>query len=557
MASPHPVRVPSSPMPDADADLILTGADVYTVDAVRRWAHGVAIRGDRIVAVGTETEVRDLVGPSTVHLHLPGRMVVPGFQDAHIHAAFGGRNLMSLNLDHLSTREEYLDAIGAHATAHPELPWITGGGWYIAVFGAAGPRREDLDAVVPDRPVFLMNTDVHGAWVNTPALRAGGVSADTPDPWDGYYVRDADGSPTGMLHEGAAYSFAANVVPPTDPAAWRAALLRAQAELHALGITGWQDAWVEPDLLAAYRSLDDAGELTARVVTSLWWTRHRGMEQIEGLVEMRERGSGGRIDSGTVKIMLDGCPENGTAAMLEPFGGHVGEAHGIGIAFVEAAELAEAVTRLDSLGFQMHMHALGDRALRIALDAVAAARAANGARDARHHIAHLQVTDPADLPRLRELGVVANMQPFWSQFDPALAELALPALGEERLSRLYPIGSIARTGAVLAFGSDWPVTTPNPLLEIEVAVTRISPDARDGEPFQPQERISLPAAVAAFTRGAAYVNRDDEAGTIAPGMRADLAVLDRNVFAGGPIGDAQVELTVAGGTVVYDRHGSA
>ena len=540
-----------------DADLVLTGADVYTMDAGRRWAHAVAVRGDRIVAVGTEAQVRDLVGPSTEHRHLPGRMVLPGFQDAHIHAAFGGRNLLSLNLDHLSTREEYLEAIRAYADAHPELPWITGGGWYIAVFGEAGPRREDLDAVVPDRPVFLMNTDVHGAWVNTPALRAGGVSADTADPWDGYYVRDADGSPTGMVHEGAAYSFAGNVVPPTDADGWRAALLRAQSELHALGITGWQDAWVEPELLTAYRSLDDAGELTARVVTSLWWSRHRGTEQIDGLVELRERGSGGLVDAGTVKIMLDGCPENGTAAMLQPFGGHVGEKHGTGIAFVEAAELAEAVTRLDSLGFQVHMHALGDRALRIALDAVAAARAANGVRDARHHIAHLQVTDPTDIPRLRELGVVANMQPFWAHSDPALRGLALPALGEERLSRLYPIGSIARSGAVLAFGSDWPVTTPNPLLEIEVAVTRVSPDARDGEPFQVKERISLPAAIAAFTRGAAYVNRDDDAGTIAPGMRADLAVLDRNVFAGGPIGDAQVELTVAGGTVVYDRDRSA
>ena len=539
-----------------DADLVLTGADVYTVDASRRWAHGVAVRGDRIVAVTTEDEVRELIGPSTVHLDLPGRMVLPGFQDAHIHAAFGGRNLMSLNLDHLSTRAQYLEAIRAHAAAHPELPWITGGGWYIAVFGEAGPRREDLDAVVPDRPVFLMNTDVHGAWVNTAALRVGGVSVATADPWDGYYVRDPDGSPTGMLHEGAAYLFAANVVPPTDAAGWRAALLRAQRELLALGITGWQDAWVEPDLLAAYRSLDDAGELTARVVTSLWWTRHRGMEQIDGLVEMCERGSGGRVDAGTVKIMLDGCPENGTAAVLEPFAGHVGQAHGTGIAFVEAAELTEAVTRLDALGFQVHMHALGDRALRIALDAVAAARAANGTRDARHHIAHLQVTDPADIPRLRELGVVANMQPFWAQLDPALRELALPALGEERLSRLYPIGSIARSGAVLAFGSDWPVSTPNPLLELEVAVTRVSPSAREGEPFQPDERIALPAALAAFTRGAAYVNRDDEAGTIAAGMRADLAVLDRNVFAGGPIGDVGVELTIASGAVVYDRHAS-
>ena len=540
-----------------DADLVLTGADVYAVDAVRRWAHGVAVRGDRIVAVGTEDEVRELVGPSTVHLHLPGRMIVPGFQDAHIHAAFGGRNLLSLNLDHLGTREAYLEAIGAHAAAHPELPWITGGGWYGAVFGEAGPRREELDAVVPDRPAFLMNTDVHGGWANSRALETGAITADTPDPWDGFYVRDPDGSPTGMLHEGAAYSFVANVVPPTDAAGWRAALLRAQTELLSLGVTGWQDAWVEPELLRAYRSLDDEGGLSVRVVTSLWWDRHRGPEQIEELVALREEGTGGRVDAATVKIMLDGCPENGTAAMLRPFEGRVGEAHGTGIAFVDAPVLTEAVMRLDALGFQVHMHALGDRALRIALDAVEAARAANGSRDARHHIAHLQVTDPADIPRLRELDVVANMQPFWAQFDPGMRELALPALGESRLARLYPIGTIARSGAVLAFGSDWPVSTPNPLLELEVAVTRASPAARDGEPFQPEERIALPAALAAFTRGAAYVNRDDEAGTIAPGMRADLAVLDRNVFAGGPIGDAEVELTVASGAVVYDRQASA
>ena len=209
-----------------DADLVLTGADVYTVDAARRWARAVAVRGDRIVAVGTDDEVRDLIGPSTDHRHLPGRMVVPGFQDAHIHAAFGGRNLLSLNLDELSTKQGYLDAIAAHASAHPELSWITGGGWYGAVFGEAGPRREYLDAIVPDRPVFLMNTDVHGAWVNSRALEAGGISAATPDPWDGYFVRDADGSPTGMLHEGAAYAFGANVVPRTDASAWRASSRR-------------------------------------------------------------------------------------------------------------------------------------------------------------------------------------------------------------------------------------------------------------------------------------------------------------------------------------------
>jgi predicted amidohydrolase YtcJ len=344
-------------------------------------------------------------------------------------------------------------------------------------------------------------------------------------------------------------------VPAPTPGDWRAALLRAQSELHALGITAWQDAWVAPDLLTAYRALDDEGLLTARVVTSLWWDRHRGTEQLAMFVTQRAAATRGRVDAGTVKIMLDGCPENGTSAMLAPFSGHIGEAHGSGISFVDEGQLAEAVTQLDALQFQVHLHALGDRALRDALDAVQAAIAVNGRRDHRHHIAHLQVTDPADLPRLRELGVVANMQPFWAQMDAAMSSLATPALGEERVGRLYPIGSIARSGAVLAFGSDWPVTTPNPLREIEVAVTRTSPEDRDGEAYRPEERISLPAAIAAFTRGSAYVNRDDDSGTIEAGKRADLAVVDRNVFArdAGPVGDAQVELTIAAGRVVFDR----
>jgi predicted amidohydrolase YtcJ len=538
------------------ADLVITGADVYTVDAVRHWAKAIAIRGDRIVAVGTEDQVREHAGPAAEQLHLPGRMVLPGFQDAHIHAAFGGRNLLSLNLDALETPREYLAAIAAHAAAHPDLEWITGGGWYNAVFSGGAPRKEDLDAVVPDRPVFLMNTDLHGAWANSRALEIGGITASTPDPWDGYYERDpATGEPGGMLHEGAAYRFASDVVPPTTPEVWRAAILRAQSDLHALGVTAWQDAWVAPDLLTAYRALDDEGLLTARVVTSLWWDRARGSEQLAMFVTQRAAATRGNVDAGTVKIMLDGCPENGTSAMLAPFSGGVGEAHGTGISFVEAAQLVEALTQLDALGFQVHMHALGDRALRDALDAVEAAIAANGRRGHRHHIAHLQVTDPADLPRLRELGVAANMQPYWAQSDPAMVALATPALGEERVGRLYPIGSIARSGAVLAFGSDWPVSTPNPLREIEVAVTRTSLEARGDEPYWPDERIGLPAALAAFTAGSAYVNRDDDAGTIEAGKRADLAVVDRNLFArdAGPVGDAQVELTVAAGRVVFDR----
>jgi predicted amidohydrolase YtcJ len=534
------------------ADLVVTG-DITTVDAVRRWAGAVAVRGDRIVAVGTEREVRERVGGTPPVLS--GACIVPGFQDAHIHAAFAGRILRNVNLDDLSSKDAYVERVGAFARDHPELPWIVGGGWYNAVFAAEGwPRREDLDAAVPDRPVFLMNTDTHAAWVNTEALRRGGLTAATADPWDGYAVRDPDGSPSGCLQEGAAYTFWADVVPRESVEGWAASIRVAQRELHALGITGWQDAWVEPDLLRGYRALDDAGELTARVVAALWWDRHRGPEQIDGLVEQRSWGTGGNLHASTVKIMLDGCPESGTASLLDPYEGDVGRDHGRGIQFVEAAALREAVTRLDALGFPVHLHALGDRAVRSALDAVETARATNGAKDLRHHIAHLQLPDPTDVPRLRQLGVVANIQPFWAQPDPMTETMTKPLIGA-RAARLYPIGDLRRSGAVLCFGSDWPVSTPNPFEEMEVAVTRRAVGDPDGDVLDPAQRIDLPGALAAFTRGSAYVNHDDDAGSIEVGKRADLVVLDRNPFDGPlhAIGETTVVATLGSGRVVYER----
>jgi predicted amidohydrolase YtcJ len=539
----------------APADLIVADAEVWCGDAARRRAHAIAIRADRIVAVGTDDDVRAFRGPATEVLSLPGRMVVPGLQDAHVHPSVGARNLMNVNLDDLHAKQDYLDRIAAVAAAQPELDWIVGGGWYNPVFAeTGGPRKEDLDAVVPDRPVFLLNTDVHAAWVNSKALEAAGLSASSPDPWDGYLVRDPDGSPTGTLQEGAAYDLLRTVVAQPSVAQWKTYLLRAQRELHGLGITGWQDAWVEPDLLRAYRELDDEGDLTARVVAAMWWDRHRGMEQVDRLTEQRAWASGGRLDASTVKIMLDGCPESCTGSMLDPYEGAFGQRHDRGIQFVDADALTQAVVALDARGFQVHQHALGDRAVRTALDAVEAARGANGWNDARHHIAHLQLPDPVDLPRLRRLGVVANLQPFWAQPDEMLTEITMARVGE-RASRLYPIGSIRASGATMCFGSDWPVTTPNPWREIEVAVTRRPPGEPDAEPLDAAQRIDLATAMAAFTRGSAYVNHDDEAGVIAPGMRADLAVLDRDPFdrSLGTIGQTQVELTMASGQVVYER----
>jgi predicted amidohydrolase YtcJ len=328
-------------------------------------------------------------------------------------------------------------------------------------------------------------------------------------------------------------------------------LRTAQRELHAFGITGWQDAWVEPDLLDAYRALDDEGELTGRVVTALWWDRHRGLEQIDDLIEQRHVGTGGNVHAGTVKIMLDGCPESCTGAMLDPYEDAFGDEHSTGIAFVDTEVLNEALVRLDAAGFQVHQHALGDRAIRMALDAVGAARRKNGWNDLRHHVAHLQLPTPEDLPRLRELGIVATMQPFWAQPDEQVETITAPRVGE-RIARLYPIASIRASGAVMAFGSDWPVSTPNPWLEMQVAVTRATPGGDPSAILDPSERIDLQAALAAFTHGSAYVNHDDDAGSIEEGKRADLVVLDRNPFEDGSIGETRTAMTIAAGKVVFE-----
>jgi predicted amidohydrolase YtcJ len=494
------------------------------------------------------------MGVSTETLHLPGALVLPGFQDAHVHPPFAARNRRNIDLTGLVGKEAYLRHIAEFAAANPDRKWIVGGGWAMEHFPGGTPRREDLDTVVPDRPVFLFNRDVHGAWANSAALRIGGVDRDTPDPVDGRIERDpATGDPSGTLHEGAAYSFNDRCVPRPDRAEWQAAILDAQEFLHSLGITGWQDAWVTPDTQDAYVALAEAGKLSARVVAALWWDRHRGLDQIDELLARSERKIGSFLPR-TVKIMVDGVLENYTGALLEPYcDGCGGHSDNRGLTYVEPEILTPAVVRLDAAGIQVHMHAIGDRAVRYALDAVEAARAANGHTDNRHHIAHLQVIHPDDLPRFRSLDVIANCQAYWAQREPQMDELTIPFLGPDRAELQYLFADLLRTGATLAMGSDWGVTTADPLQQIEVAVRRVDPENRGSVPFLPDQRLPLPVAVAAFTAGSAFVNHDDEAGTIAVGKRADLTVLDRNIFdetAGLP-GDARVTHTIASGRLVY------
>jgi predicted amidohydrolase YtcJ len=350
-----------------------------------------------------------------------------------------------------------------------------------------------------------------------------------------------------------------SLVPPPGERELREGLLESQRYLHSLGITAWQDAIVmEPDQ-AAYLALAGSGELSARVVGALWWDRSRGLDQVEELAERREAGRLGRYAATSVKLMVDGVVENQTAAMLQPYLDARGRpTHDTGISFIEPAMLRDAVVRLDVIGFQPHFHALGDRAVREALDAVAAARAANGWSDTRPHLAHLQVVNPDDLPRFRELGAIANAQPYWAVHEDQMDELTVPFLGPEAAARQYPWRSLRRHGATLAMGSDWNVSTPDPLREIEVAVTRVSDESRGlRPPFLPEERLELVDALAAFTAGSAYANHLDATGTLAVGMLADLVILDRDLFdaGAGPIGEARVVGTFIEGEAVYEAPG--
>jgi predicted amidohydrolase YtcJ len=528
-----------------NADLVLTGGSVFALGE----PEAVAVQGGRIAAVGSAHEARDWTGPRTRVLELEGRTVLPGFQDAHLHPPHGGLAASQCYLFDAVTREQCLDAVARYAAEHPELEWIAGGGWSIDSFAGGTPSRADLDAVVRDRPVFLVNRDGHGGWVNSRALELAGVTAEKPDPPDGRIERDPSGAPQGTLHEGA-MGLVERLLPPTTQAEWEEAILRAQADLHALGITAWQDAAVTADTYPAYLALAGRGALTMRMEGNLLWERGYGDGQLEELVERRDAATLGRLRLRGAKIFVDGVLENFTGAVLEPYVG----TDNAGLSMHDPEELAQMVTALDAHGFQVHMHTIGDRAVREALDATEAAQQANGTRDRRFHLAHVQLVHPDDLPRFAELGVAANASPYWACRSDYVTVLTEPFIGPERSARMYPFGSLLRAGAPLAFGSDWTVSTPNPLLEIEVAVTRTPPDDRDAEPLLPEEALDLPTAIGTFTAGSAWVNfLDEETGTIETGKLADLVVLDRNVLdlGAGPIGDARVLLTLVEGEAVY------
>lgn len=487
---------------------------------------------------------------------LAGGLLSPGFVDAHVHAVQGGLELLRCDLSGLDRRDDYLRAVKEYADAHPELEWITGGGWSMSAFPGGAPTKGDLDLVVPDRPVFLPNRDHHGAWANSRALELAGVTRDTPDPADGYFERDADGNPSGTLHEGAMHAVA-RLLPEITAKDLRDGLLAGQARLHSVGVTGWQDAIVGDyagitDPGPTYAEAARAGDLTAYVVGALWWDRDRGSEQIADLVARRALYTHGRFRATSVKVMQDGVPENGTASMSLPYLDRCGHpTANSGHSFVDPATLKAAAPALAAAGFQIHVHAIGDSAVTETLDALEAIGPDEA--DLRHHVAHLQFVRPDDRPRFGRLGVAANLQSLWACLDDQMVDLVLPAVGPERASWQYPWAALQAGGARLVSGSDWPVSTPDPWQALHVAVNRVHP-GEDRDAFLPEQALTLETALASYTSGSAWVNHRDDAGVIAPGMVADLVVHDRDPFQGpaAHIADTRVVSTWVEGVPVYE-----
>jgi hypothetical protein len=550
-----------------EADLVLAGGKIRTPAHPSGFVQALAIRDGVIAALGSDDEMRELTGRRTRVIDLRGRLALPAFGDAHVHPVSGGLESLRCNLLGLRTRHECLDTVADYCSALPAGGWVLGGGWTMSAFPGGLPTAADLDAVTGGRPAFLPNRDHHSAWVNTAALRLAGVDADTPDPIDGRIERDESGQATGTLHDGA-MRLVADRVPPTSPAELVAGLIAGQTHLHSLGITSFQDACVGaagelgmPDSFDAYLMAADYGMLSSHVVGALWWDRNRGLDQIDDLLARREQASDGQFRATTVKLMLDGVCETFTAAMSSPYLDRHGHSTGHqGRLFIEPEVLREATQRLGAAGFQLHFHAIGDHAVSTALDVIEALPAAQR-QAARHHLAHLQFITPRDMGRFSALGAVANFQPLWATADPQMEELTIPFVGAERAAWQYQIGTLVRQGTRIAFGSDWPVSSADPLQEIHVAVNRVLSErlGRRGQPectdpFQPEQAITVDAAIDAFTSGVAFVNHsEDVAGRLLPGLRADVTVLDQDLFAipARDIGSTSVVMTVAGGTVVH------
>ena len=508
------------------ADIVFTGGTVRTGDKDVPVHDALAVTDGRISALGPQASASR--GPRTTVVDLAGGALLPAFGDGHVHPVLGGLGLRGVPVRDCASVEQIVEAVRHWADTHPEAEWITGDGFdpWLAPDGLFDASW--LDAAVPDRPVLLRTSDHHTAWVNGETLRRAGYTTTTPDPAGGQIIRrNGSGEPLGTLREFGALNPVLSLVPMPSHTDQVSALREATTRFAAAGVTWVQDALVTPGHADVWVTAATTGPgLPVRADLCFLLEPDGWRERIADIAADRERvesAAPGLITARSVKFFADGVIEAGTAALLEPY---TDCPHSHGIAPWTPAELAEAVIAVDALGFRPHLHAIGDSAVRAALDAIEAAHSANGPRDRRAVIAHAELIDPADLPRFRALGVIANLQPLWAQCDPLMTELILPRIGAERGRRQYQIASLLASGARVAFGSDWPVTSHEPLRGIATAVTRQTPEGTPAGGWLPEERIDTATALATYSAGCAHqAFEEKDWGALHPGMRADLVHL--------------------------------
>ncbi len=557
---------PGQAIASEPADKVLRGGAIYTVDATRSWAQALAISGDKITFVGTDSEADAYIGPATTVIELDGKMVLPGFQDSHIHPISAMLKTRMCNLTGLPGLEAYLQKIRQCVRDKPDANWISGAGWSHAYFDdQQRPDKKLLDDIAPDRPITLSSYDGHSVWANSKAMELSGIDASTEDPPAGIIERySGSREPIGLFLEGPAIKLILKAQPAyTDQDRFNA-LMEVQSYLNGLGITSVTDAWVDVNnegatgTIPAYQKAAAENRLTLRVVAALYWQPNGGMQQLEQMKQIRSASNFANFRADSVKIWQDGVMHTHTAGLLQDYADRPGER---GLSMFEPTLLNEIVTALDKEGFQVHIHADGDRALREALDAFALAQENNGKRDSRHQVAHLELVNPDDIPRLRKLGVIANVQPMWSTSRAYISDLINVKLGEKRKRWMEINRSFLQQGITVAYGSDWFVTSPNPMDLIEAAVTRIRPalplkDKRTAKPMLPGEEVTIGEAIASYTINGAFAARQEQVtGSLEVGKLADIVVLDKNLFDVEPvrISETRVVLTLMGGALVYGQ----
>jgi len=528
--------------------LAVLNAKVWTGDPAHPWAEALAAAGDRLVAVGTNDEVKARTGAAKV-IDAGGRLVTPGFIDAHVHFLEGGADLASVQLRDAATKQVFVDRIRDFAATAPAGAWITGGNWDHSLWGGELPTKDWIDPVTPDRPVLVNRLDGHMSLANSAAMRAAGITRATKDIEGGTIVRDRNGDPTGIFKDNAMSLFD-GVVPDPTPAQQDHALDAAMKYVAEQGVTsvGHMGTWAD---LAVFRRAHDAGRLTTRIYAAVplaTWARLRDF------VAKKDFGPDGRGDAwlhvGDLKGFVDGSLGSHTAAFEEPF---TDAPNDRGLFVNTPEDLYTWTSNADKAGLQVVVHAIGDRAIRTMLDIYARVEQEDGPRDRRFRIEHAQHIRPADIPRFARLDVIASMQPYHAIDDGRWAERVI---GPERIKTTYAFRSLLDAGARLAFGSDWYVAPPTPLEGIYAAATRRTLDGKNPGGWVPEQKISVEEALRAYTTGAAYAEfAEHDKGMLAPGMLADFVVVDQDLFSIPPerIRDARVMTTVVGGRIVFER----